>query len=587
MAIARTLGFVVVLSGLGIGLWWTSREVPRATFDGRAVLGGRSLAGAASFSFRRDKGVLPLEFERDPSGEWYVTDPVHDLASVAIVDALQTAFDRALLVPGYPPEEITPDLLMQTGLDDPRAEIEVRWPDGTAVALQLGLEGPLGDDLFARRTEAGADGRIDRVDRSLLNALQINPTEAREALVFRNDAVQVREIRVARRLPQVSEPDVLEMVRQGSTTWRIVVPHDLRADDARAMTFAASLLSLRVERFIPGDPAADGTLGPEAPDDVVVEIDGGRGKETLTVRLNRSSGSLLGHVMPRDIWFLCGSREFDAVIELPLRELRARWLFAVQIEDARTVRILDPTRPTPFELARDGLGTLAIVRPVACGVFSQASSELIQAFHSMGALDFVADGVTDFAPYGLGETALRVEVVGRGSTTETVLIGSDTGEAEAYARRGDEPQVVTIPREVAARLRRPWTDYVDRRLLSIESSALLGRVRRELPDGSAIVLERGADGRFQRPGAVGPTPELEASIEVLRELHADLVLGRDALPAVVPAGRLLVSAPSGQVLGEFELWEGPDHRAWCAIPRVAGVVFRLSARDSRDVLALK
>ena len=314
-------------------------------------------------------------------------------------------------------------------------------------------------------------------------------------------------------------------------------------------------------------------------------VHGGFGKERVELRFQRGAGQLLGHVMPRNVWFTCPVQDYESWIVMPLRELRARWLLDVAIDDVRSLRITVPDQP-PLELARDDLGQFRIARPVAAAVDPTAIGELVQAFRGLGALDFVDHAPTDLARYGLDAAAVRVEIESA-SQKAAILLGADSGDAASFCKRVDEPQVVTVPREVVRRLRRPFTDLVERRVLAIESSGAIQSIRRDLPDGSAVTFARGDDGRFARTGAEGPALDLEASLDALRDLRAETVLLRSEVAESAAAGRLTIIAPSGQQLAELELWQASDGRVLCATPRVPGVVFRLSARDGRDLIALR
>ncbi|MGE0145222.1 MAG: hypothetical protein AB7T19_18200, partial [Planctomycetota bacterium] len=153
----RILAFLLLLAGIGTALYITREKETVNVVDARAVLGGRRLGDAEWFRLRRDAKTMPIEFELHAEG-WMVTEPVRDRASVAVIEALGNAVDQARLVPAYPAAEVTETLLVETGLDTPRGELEVRYSDGVTLALAIGAPGPLGGDLFARRTEPGADG---------------------------------------------------------------------------------------------------------------------------------------------------------------------------------------------------------------------------------------------------------------------------------------------------------------------------------------------------------------------------------------------------------------------------------------------
>ncbi|MBI5852553.1 MAG: DUF4340 domain-containing protein [Planctomycetes bacterium] len=578
----RLLGLIAVLLALGALLWWSGRKDPQKPIDLRAVLGGRSLADAEHVAFRRSADLAPIELARGDDLQWRVVEPVRDRASTAFVQAMQSAFDKAQLVPAYPADQVTPALLAETGLATPEGELTAHWSGGETVVLQIGLQGPLGHDLFARRAEPGADGRIDRVDRSLLNALQANVHEVRDPFVFGMGPDLASRVRIERGGVAPGTRDVLALERDDAGRFLITEPKALRADPARAYTLISALLALRVLEFVPGDPSAS-AVGPDSPFDAVIEIGGSLGAERLELRFLKESERMIGRIEPRGVWFAAPLADFAGLIEVPARELRARWLIEVPIDDAQVIRITPHGMP-PFELLRDGLGQFKVARPITCPVDAAAMAELLQAFRSLSALEFVVDEPKDLVPYGL-DAACVVELEGpRGSGG--ARIGADGGEDLAYAMPSGEGQVVAIPRIVAQRLRRPVVDYVERRLLALESAAAIGAIRRTTQDGASVAFARGADGSFTRDG-VPVDPAFEASLDALRDLRGETVLPRDAITGATPAGRLVVEAPTGQLHLDVELFVGQDGRALCTTARLPGVVFRLSARDGRDLLALK
>jgi hypothetical protein len=475
--------------------------------------------------------------------------------------------------------------LVETGLDTPRGELEVRYADGVTLALAIGAPGPLGGDLFARRTEPGADGRIDRIDRSVHSALQVNPSEARDAMVFRNDLGSLRKVRVVRRIPESGVLDKIGIVRAGSAQWRIEEPAHLRADARNTMLLAGAIAALRIREFLPGAPAAQ-VAGPDAPDDVRIELEGGFGEEVLGLRFDRSNGMMLGHVTPRDIWFLTPIERFDSYVGAKLEELRARSLIDHSIEEITAIRIERPDDTTPIEVVRDQVGTLRLRRPVDVAVDATVAAEQLEALGGLVARRFVADDLAELGRFGLLEAATKVTLEVRGREPLTIRLGAAVGDGEVAACRDGEKHVVAIHAEVAQRLMRPWTSYVDRRLLSIESSGLVGRLVHRRADGTRAEWSRDAEGAWASAGGA-KVGGLEAVVDVLRELRGEQSLSRDTVATATAIGSLDVVAPTGAALASVELWFGAEDRAFCALARIPGVVFRLNARDSQALAVLR
>ncbi len=582
------LAAIAVLGGLGYLLWASDPSSVEPDETGsltESVLGGRSVLDAARIVVRPDPEALWIEFERDGAGAWRVVEPIRDLASAAVLDSLRIALDPARLLVAFEANEVDERILQETGLDVPRAGVLVEWPDGTVVDLAVGLPSPYGEDLFARRVEEGASGRIYRVHRAVQNALTFHPGDARERQVFRADAGQTQAVRIVRRgLRADGSDDTVALERRGND-WLLIEPAALRVDQRQTATLVQALAGLRVDTFLPGKPSELSPVGPEKPADVTLELVGGFGPEPVELFFVNDKAGIVGHASARDLWFSCESRGYHQVVEVPIQAIRAQWLFQAPLEDVSLLRIEGGEGPA-FELERQPAGAFRLLRPLAWPADPTAVSELVQGLRSISVVEFAADGVEDFGPFGLAERALALELqVGARRSSERILFGAATGEGSTFARRADEPHVVTVPRAAVDRLRRPFWSYVGRQILRIEDGGRVRRLVRILPDGTEVVFERGEDGAWRRGDADENLPIVADTFDLLRDLRAAEVL--PAVEGAESAGALRIVAVSGQVLGEVALESMPDGRAACRIVGADAVRFVLSARDSRDVLGLR
>jgi hypothetical protein len=582
------LAAIAVLGGLGYLLWASDPSSVEPDETGsltESVLGGRSVLDAARIVVRPDPEALWIEFERDGAGAWRVVEPIRDLASAAVLDSLRIALDPARLLVAFEANEVDERILQETGLDVPRAGVLVEWPDGTVVDLAVGLPSPYGEDLFARRVEEGASGRIYRVHRAVQNALTFHPGDARERQVFRADAGQTQAVRIVRRgLRADGSDDTVALERRGND-WLLIEPAALRVDQRQTATLVQALAGLRVDTFLPGKPSELSPVGPEKPADVTLELVGGFGPEPVELFFVNDKAGIVGHASARDLWFSCESRGYHQVVEVPIQAIRAQWLFQAPLEDVSLLRIEGGEGPA-FELERQPAGAFRLLRPLAWPADPTAVSELVQGLRSISVVEFAADGVEDFGPFGLAEGALALELqVGARRSSERILFGAATGEGSTFARRADEPHVVTVPRAAVDRLRRPFWSYVGRQILRIEDGGRVRRLVRILPDGTEVVFERGEDGAWRRGDADENLPIVADTFDLLRDLRAAEVL--PAVEGAESAGALRIVAVSGQVLGEVALESMPDGRAACRIVGADAVRFVLSARDSRDVLGLR
>jgi hypothetical protein len=582
------LAAIATLGGLGYLLWASDPSQAQPDDSGaltESVLDGRSVLDAIRVVVRPDPEALWLEFERDGAGAWRVVEPIRDLASAAVLDSLRIALDPARLLVAFEEDEANERILQETGLDVPRAGVRVEWPDGSVIDLAVGLPSPYGEDLFARRVEDGASGRIYRVHRAVQNALTIYADDARERQVFRADAAQAQAVRIVRRgLRPDGSDDTVALERRGND-WLLLEPAPLRVDQRQTAILVQALAGLRVDTFLPGKPSELSPLGPEKPPDVTLELQGGFGPETVELFFINDKAGIVGHAVARDLWFSCESRGYHQVVEVPIQAIRAQWLFQASLEDVSILRIEGGEGPA-FELERQPAGAFRLLRPLAWPADPTAVSELVQGLRSISVVEFAADSAEDFAPYGLEEGALSLELqVGPRRRGERLLFGNETGQGSTFARRADESHVVTVPRAAVDRLRRPFWSYVGRQILRIEDGGRVQRLIRTLPDSGEVVFARGEDGAWRRQGAEEKLPLVADTFDLLRDLRA-----ADVVPApggLQPAGSLRIVAVSGQVLGEITLESMADGRVACRIEGAEAVRFVLSARDSRDVLALR
>ena len=584
MGFRAILVLLGLLAAVGMALWLSEDRVVEHVSLTDSVLDGRSIVDAHRLVLQRDATSLPIEFERGPDGNWQIVEPIRDLASAAVIEQLRTAFDGAQLVVAYEPDEVDGELLDATGLAEPQSKIRVEWPDGRAVELAIGLPGPFGQDLFARRIEAGASARIYRVQVALRNALQLNTDDAREASVFVAQYANLRSLRVDRRLGDGR--DVLRVVRRG-TGWAMEQPAGLRIDQAQADGFVRALLGLRIDEFLPGRPEPGlSPIDPEAAADVTIDVEGTFGAERVRLWFVADGAGIVGHDDRRDLWFSCDAHGYRQLVELPIRQLRAYWLLSDPVDELRTLRVLDRRGgAVAFELQKHDLKGFRLSRPIQRDTDPTAVNELLQGLRSLVAVEFVEGREPD--ALGLGDDALVLEVEVRPGRPERLLLGADAGDDTTWLKRADEAQIVTIPRPVAERIRRPWTTYVSKVVLRITTGANLRSMLRTTADGDRIGFARGDDGRWRRGGEGDALPLVAEVFELLRDLRAKEVVPEVAVGEVRSEGSLELVADSGQVVARLGLAADAEGHALISDADAPGVYFVLSARDGRDLLALK
>jgi hypothetical protein len=188
---------------------------------------------------------------------------------------------------------------------------------------------------------------------------------------------------------------------------------------------------------------------------------------------------------------------------------------------------------------------------------------------------------------GLDERALQLEVQDQFQPRPvTILLGGDEGEL-TYAARADEEWVVAVRREYVQALKRSWPVYVGKEALRLNVTTDVLRLR--LTEGRRVVeYARGDDLRWRQEGDPERRswPAAGEAIDVLRSLKPARALDPRAHPGLGEPVRLELLRGNGDVVETVEWWvEG--ERMLLRHGARPGILFELSARDARDLAAVR
>lgn len=567
-AYQSTLLLIGIAAGLGYVLWATRDRGTPDQGAGASLLDGRRVGEARRITIHRSLGLEPSILEPDGTGRFRIVEPIVDLASMSFLENLAQVYDSAQVFEAYPGEEPDAALLANTGLDQPRARLELRFED-RELRIDIGGAGPLGADLFLRR-----GGRILRGGAALYSALQANPDDLRERLVFRTTPREVQAITMRRRTSPEREETFRVEVRGGQVF--LVEPLTARADPDLVFRLVTALLGMRVDRFLPGVMNT-----PADPPDVALEVRGPFGTETVEL-WTKVSNSASGRHRERRMDFQVDVGGFNQAFTMPLDALRERPL--VPLAESQVERLtVDPGKGSPRLVLRPGIrAEFALFAPVEAPADPVAVGEALRAVTQLVASEFVSGGAP--AEFGLAEGFTRVEVAGgQGMPPVVVHLGRDEGDV-TYAQRAGEAQVVKVPKAAADALRRPWTRYMERVALRLPTWQLVQRLVVRSEGRPVAAYQRGPDGTWRREGESAARTDVREVLELLSDLRAERVL--DPATAGAPRGgfHLELSTDNGDVLLEAEVIPEGE-RALFRSNRVAAL-FELRGIESRAILAL-
>lgn len=574
----RALLILLLVAGLLYGLLHFSEQKDESP-DSLLVpaLGGRQLADATRLVLRGARDMQPYTIERVHGRRFQLVEPIRDMLSMAFLDQLAATFESALLLPAYQKEEVTADLLRQSGLDQSIGLLEATFEDGV-VRLEIGLPGPLGGDVFVAR-----DGVIYRGSQSLLSSLQGNPDDMRERLVFEHSVDLLDTITLERLVDRERAPEgrreTLSFVRTGPV-WRLDKPIVARADTQAVNQWAATFLGMRVQQFVVGN------LNPRPEPDYRLKIQGVLGGETCDFWLQQDN-SLMGRHPNRDLDFMLGPADYERLFQIPALQLRSRLLAPGSIEQLVRIKIMKAGRSIRFD--RGMANDVRLFEPLESETDPTAVSELLQAVRRVYTVEFVEDPPADAFEGPVLDLELTDQMQPR---PVTIRIGRSADADTFYARRMDESYVVKVPAEAVTPLHRPWPAYVSRSILVLAPGIQVQRVaayRGEARFDTApeIEFQRGTDGRFRRVGEEETRPLVLELVDALKELRAAAVVDPATLPSLPPPQIVHLMRDSGDVLGEIRVHVVPGEqgeKVYATTPRQSGVLFELRSRDARDLL---
>jgi hypothetical protein len=561
------LVLLAVALGLAAALWFTQQREPIAPELGEAALGGRRLRDADVIRLRGSAQMHPIEVRRGPLG-WDLVEPLRDVLRAGRLEELAVAWDSALLLP-FPGKDLDAAWMKASGFDPALALLELQFGD-ERITIEVGEKTVLPGERFVRK-----GGRIYRGSEALFSTLQGHADDFRERIVFRI-ASPVDRLAIQRRLAGRDETLVLEQQGGG---WRITSPIQARADDGHVVALVQALLGLKAARFLPGQLSQ-----PPVPD-YVVELSGPGGKEKAEFWLGPAQ-SMTGHHLGRGVLFELEPRDYQAAFEPSAQALRTALLLPGPVEQLVRIKLSQPGGPG-LRLQRAGGPAWTLVDPVDAPVDPTALAELLSALRNLYAYAFVDTTGIERARMGLDERALQLEVQDQFQPRPvTILLGGDEGEL-TYAARADEEWVVAVRREYVQALKRSWPVYVGKEALRLNVTTDVLRLR--LTEGRRVVeYARGDDLRWRREGDTERRswPAAGEAVDVLRGLKPVRALDPREHQGRGEPVRLELKRGNGDVVETIEWWvEG--ERMLLRHGARPGILFELSARDARDLAAVR
>lgn len=232
---------VLVLAGFAYFLFLRSPQTEKPQEEAAKPGAATKLFTLTSADVQRlsitPEGEKPIVLERQDAG-WQMTSPVSAKADKYTADSL--VGDILDLASRGQVDARKAD----TGLAQPRYQVELTGKDGKTTKLAIGSKSALGDTMFVQ-----LDGKpaADVTPADLLKRLGEPATKLRDAKLIDVASGEIRQIKVT--LPES------EMVLEKSgDDWRMTRPESMPVESSEASDLTWQLSSLRAADFVSSDP---------------------------------------------------------------------------------------------------------------------------------------------------------------------------------------------------------------------------------------------------------------------------------------------------------------------------------------------
>jgi len=490
-----TIVLLVVTIGFGIYLLTYEKEKPgtdQQAERSRKVFNVRASEIRKITLRRKDVTYVAERLERETGkGEklryWQITAPLKARAAQSVFEGI--ASDLSMLQKGV---EIPGKNLAEYGLDDPKVKVTFETADGTSGTLNVGDQGPLGEDFYISTDD---DPGVYLVPNPLYKKVTLAAREYRDKTLVTILKDEVGTIRIIKQGKAVA----IEDTEQG---WLIVEPIRTRANSSKIKNILEQLYEQQLTDFLVDDPKDLSAYGLSVPP-LVVELTAYDGRK-CSLSLGDSVKDNPSHV------YALRSGE-KTIVSVPntlierlgwgLNDLRDRRLLAATGRDFTRIEI---TGAREIKIHKRE-GKWRIVRPKVANAQTEAVVALLRRIVYMEAEKFVDDDPKDLARYGLDKPVISVTLVDNSAKKFTVHFGKQLPPDPkspldlCYVRTGDEKFVYGASMDVFDEINQDYLRFRNRNVLFKEGHRFVKIV---LKRGKLEAELKNIDGNWQMTAPV-------------------------------------------------------------------------------------
>jgi Domain of unknown function (DUF4340) len=386
-------------------------------------------------------GKDPITVQRGEDGKWKFGPPLTipaDSNSVGFMAETAASLEADRVV-----EENVTDW-KPYGLDEPSLSLEVKLKDGKSHRVLFGRETPTGSALYARLDD---DPRLFTVDSYSKTSFDKNVFDLRDKKLLHaaNDKIS--------RIVVNTGGSSLEFGKSGETSWQILKPQPLRADNFTVGDLARAVENAEMVSVVQADDPTAPKIDFSKPYATVEAVDEA-GAHTLTVAKQGEK-------------YYARSSDLDGVYEVAstlaeslnkkLEDYRNKKLFDFGFSEVAKLQLRDGETRVAVEKKDD---KWVLASEAGRELASEKAQTLIDSLRNLSATSFVSDSAAEQGKYGLGSAAIEAEVTQvQNAATEKVLITSPSKD-HVYAAREGQPTTYEVEKSAVEEIQRAIEDLL-------------------------------------------------------------------------------------------------------------------------------
>lgn len=430
---------VGILAVLGGAVYYTKENPPATGEEGPKIVSVEKDQVQELIISRPGKDAITVQ--RGEGDKWKFGPPLSipaDSSSIGFMADTAASLEADRVV-----EENVTDW-KPYGLEEPSLTLEVKLKDGKSHRVLFGRETPTGSSLYAR---LDGDPRLFTVYSYSRTSFEKEVFDLRDKKLLNAASDKISRIVVN------TGGGAIEFGKSGETSWQILKPQPLRADNFTVGDLARAIqnaeMAAVVEEGAPAAPKLDFSK-PYATVEVVDEA----GAHTLT--LAKEGEKYYARSSDLDGAYEVSSTLAES-LNKKLEDFRNKKLFDFGFSEVARLQVRDGEARVAVEKKDDKwLLTSDAGRELA----SEKVQTLIDSLRNLSATSFASDSAAEQSKYGLSSPAIEAELTqAENAATEKVLVTSPSSD-HVYAAREGQPTTYEVEKSAVAEIRRALEDLL-------------------------------------------------------------------------------------------------------------------------------